>query len=83
MGMNIKNPETQHLAEELAAMTGETLTAAITEAIRQRIERLRRDRVGLAERLVAIGQDCASRLKEPFRSIEHGELLYDDRGLPK
>ncbi len=38
--------------------------------------------VGLAERLLAIGKDCAPHLKEPFRSAEHGDLLYDERGLP-
>ena len=40
-------------------------------------------RVGLAQRLLAIGKDCAAHLKEPFRSVEHGDLLYDERGLPK
>jgi antitoxin VapB len=84
MAMNIKNPETQRLVEELAANTGESLTAAITVAVRERLERLRRKtKTGLAEHLLAIGQDCASRLQEPFRSADHGELLYDDRGLPR
>ena len=84
MGMNIKNAEAQRLAQELASLTGESLTAAITEAVRERLERLHSQRRGsLAERLVAIGQDCAPRLREPFRSTEHGDLLYDDRGLPR
>lgn len=82
--MNIKNPHTQRLAQDLAALTGETLTAAITTALRERLDRLRRaHETTLAERLLAIGKDCAPRLKEPFRSIEHGDLLYDDRGLPR
>jgi antitoxin VapB len=84
MGMNIKNSETQRLVQNLAALTGESLTAAITAAVRERLERLRHEhRTSLAERLVAIGKDCAPRLKEPFRSTEHGELLYDDHGLPR
>ena len=37
----------------------------------------------LAESLLALGKDCAGRLKEPFRATEHGDLLYDERGLPK
>jgi hypothetical protein len=37
---------------------------------------------GLADRLLAIGRECAAHLKEPFRSIEHGDSLYDERGLP-
>ena len=84
MGMNIKNSETQRLVQRLAALTGESLTAAITEAVRERLERVQRARsTGLAKRLLAIGKDCAPRLKEPFRSAEHGDLLYDDRGLPR
>jgi hypothetical protein len=33
--------------------------------------------LSLADRLLAIGRDCAARLKEPFRSADHGDLLYD------
>jgi len=84
MSMNIKNEETYRLAKELAALTGESLTGAITEALRERLARLRRERGSdLAAGLLAIGRDCAAHLKEPFRSIDHGEMLYDERGLPK
>jgi antitoxin VapB len=84
MGLNIKNEETHRLVEELARLTGETMTAAVTEAVRQRLDRIRRERDGgLADRLLTIGKDCAARLKEPYRSADHGDLLYDDRGLPR
>ena len=84
MGLNIKNPETHRLAEELAKRTGESMTAAVTIAVRERLDRVRREQgTSLADRLVAIGQDCAKRLREPYRSADHGELLYDDRGLPR
>ena len=84
MGLNIKSEEAHRLAEELAKLTGESMTAAVTEAVRQRLERVRRERgVSLADRLIAIGKDCAPRLKEPFRSAEHGDLLYDEFGLPR
>jgi antitoxin VapB len=84
MAMNIKNPETHRLVQELARLTGETQTAAITESVRERLDRLRRTRSGsLADRLLVIGQDCASHLKEPFRSLDHGKLLYDEAGLPR
>ena len=83
MSLNIKNTETHELVQELAALTGETQTAAVTIAVRERLERIRHLReAGLAERLVAIGADTARRLSEPYRSADHGELLYDDRGLP-
>jgi antitoxin VapB len=84
MGLNIKNEEAHRLAQELAALTGESMTAAVTEAVRERLDRLRHAKgVSLADRLVKIGKDCAAHLKEPFRSVDHAELLYDDRGLPR
>jgi antitoxin VapB len=36
----------------------------------------------LTDSLLRIGKDCAAHLKEPFRSKDHGDLLYDDKGLP-
>jgi antitoxin VapB len=84
MSMNIKNKEACRLARQLAKLTGESLTTAITEAVRERLDRLRRERgVDLAERLLLIGRDCATHLKEPFRTINPADMLYDDRGLPK
>ena len=84
MGMNIKNKEAYQLTKQLAKLTGESLTTAITEAVRERLDRVRRARgVDVAERLLAIGRDCAAHLKKPFRTIDHGEMLYDERGLPK
>jgi antitoxin VapB len=44
MGLNIKHEETHRLAVQLTALTGETITAAVTVAIRERIERLQRQR---------------------------------------
>jgi len=60
------------------------MTAAVTQAVRERLDRVRRDgAIGLADRLVGIGKDCVGRLKEPSRSADHGDLLYDGRGLPR
>jgi len=84
MGLNIKNPDAHRLAREVASLTGESLSRAVTEALRERLARLKEDKRGdLAEHLLAIGRDCAARMKEPYRSVEHGDLLYDERGLPK
>jgi antitoxin VapB len=83
VSLNIKNAETHQLVRELAALTGETQTTAVTIAVRERLDRVRHpDEAGLADRLLAIGRDTAPRLREPFRSADHGDLLYDDRGLP-
>jgi antitoxin VapB len=82
--MNIKNKEANQLARQLSKLTGESLTFAVTEAVRERLDRVRSEHgVDLAERLLLIGRDCAAHLKEPFRSIDHDDMLYDDRGLPE
>jgi antitoxin VapB len=84
MGLNIKNPEAHQLAREVASLTGESLSAAVTEALRERLARLKNDKRGdLAERLLAIGRDCAAHLPEGYRELDHDALLYDERGLPK
>ena len=58
--------------------------APVITAVRGRLDRVGREQgISLADRLVAIGQDCAKRLKEPFRSADHGDLLSDERGLPR
>jgi len=83
MSMNIKSEEAHRLARELADLTGESQTAAITVALRERLERLQAERpADLAARLLAIGRDCAAHLPEPYRSIDHADLLYDEHGLP-
>jgi antitoxin VapB len=84
MSMNIKNEEAYRLAKELAGLTGESLTGAVTQALRERLARVRGARgADVAANLLAIGRDCASHLKEPLRSIDHGDMLYDEQGLPK
>lgn len=49
MSLNLKNPEVERLVEEVAAMTGESKTEAVRQALAERKERLslfvvRRDR---------------------------------------
>lgn len=84
MSLNIKNEEAHRLAQQLAKLTGESMSTAVTKAVRERLERVRRKHgTSKAERLLQIGRECAAHLKEPFRSIDHGDLLYDEKGLPK
>jgi len=48
MSLNIKNEQTHRLARELAKLTGENVTAAVTIALQERLERVRRDKqIGL------------------------------------
>jgi antitoxin VapB len=84
MSLNIKNKDAHRLANQLAKLTGENMTEAVTNALRERLERVREKRgFSLVDRLLAIGKDCSKRLKEPYGSADHADLLYDEKGLPK
>jgi antitoxin VapB len=86
MSLNIKNKDAHKLAQRLARLTGESLTEAVTEAVRERLKRVQdkdKHAAKLSDRLLEIGRDCSTHLKEPFRSADHGDLLYDEKGLPK
>ncbi len=85
MSLNIKNEETCRLASELAQLTGDTMTGAVTVALRERLERERRERSVEARirELHAIGQRCARLLNNVPPAVAHSDLLYDERGLPK
>ncbi len=85
MSLNIKNEETCRLASELARLTGETMTGAITVALKERLERERHERsveVRL-QKMRAIAERCAKLLRDGPPAVDHGDLLYDERGLPK
>lgn len=81
MSLNIKDPETHELAAALAKATGESMTRAVTLAIQERLERIRKQRRASASELLAIGARCAESLTA--RPADHGGLLYDELGLPK
>jgi len=83
MSLNIKNPEAHKLAQLLADETGETITTAVTEAIRERLEAVRRRRKSKATlaTIRAISARVAALDKGPY--IDHAEMLYDEHGLPK
>ena len=85
MSLNIKNDETCSLASELAKLTGETKTGAITVAMRERLEREQRKRsIEIRSRkLSAIAERCAALMGPGPSAVEHGDLLYDERGLPE
>ena len=85
MGLNIKNEETCRLAADLARLTGETMTGAITVALQERLEREKRLRGAdvRAQKLRAIAERCAKLLGPGPSAVEHGDVLYDERGLPR
>ena len=85
MSLNIKSEEAHQLARELAQLTGETMKGAVTVALRERLARERRERSVEArvQRLLAIGERCASMMGDGPSAVEHGDFLYDERGLPR
>jgi antitoxin VapB len=82
MTLNVKDPEAHRLALAIAQKTGETLTRAVTEALRERYERLEsRKEKASVEELLAIARRASAHVKR--RYLDHAEFLYDERGLPK
>lgn len=81
MALNIKNPQTEKLAHEIAKETGESLTQAVTVALEERLERLRgrRNVPVLQERLWEIARRCQSLPDLDLRNPD--EILgYDESG---
>jgi len=83
MALSIKSLETERLAREIAAKTGESLTGAIQTALEERLDRLQHQHRS---------QILTSRLQEILRRVDQLPILdsrppdeilgYDDHGLP-
>jgi len=87
MALNIKNPETYRLAKELADETGLSMTAAVTEAVRQQLARIRAaqgdDAEARVERMLQLAAEIRRRAPAGYFDQDFDELLYDEAGLPK
>jgi antitoxin VapB len=84
MALNIKDSETEKSVRELAALTGETVTAAVRRAAEERLQRVRRKQGGrrLAEEILEIGRRCAALPDLDQRTAD--EIIgYDENGLPR
>lgn len=85
MALSIKDPEADRLAREISRKTGETLTAAVVESLRERLQRLRRAQAQgprLSDELLAIARRVSAMPVLDHRSPE--QLLgYDEHGLPR
>lgn len=80
MVLSIKSEEANDLARQLARETGESLTTAVTEALRERLAAVRRRR-SRKDSLDRIRQIARSRTVLDARS--HDEIIgYDDAGAP-
>ncbi len=84
MPISIKSIETERLAREVAAKTGESLTGAIQKALEERLERLKQQRKS---------QILKSQLDDILRRVDQLPVLdsripdemlgYDEHGLPR
>lgn len=86
MGLNIKNAETERLIKELAELTGQSQTAAVTDAVRKEIKVVRdskRRKGDLAAELMRIGREAAALMTEQERTWDYDAFLYDENGMPK
>ena len=82
MSLNVKDPEAHRLAQAIARATGETMTRAVTEALRERYQRLQSHRgKASVEELLAIAKRASAQVKHPY--LDHAAFLYDEHGLPK
>lgn len=86
VGLNIKNPESEELIRELAAMRGVSLVAAVTEAVKNEIERERQrqaKRKLSADWLMEISRETAAIMNDGKTAQEVIDELYDpETGLP-
>lgn len=85
MVLQIEKPETIRLVEELARRTGENSEQIVETALRERLERVRavEARIARSAELQELVDSLASRFDEPYRSLDPGDWLYGDDGLPK
>jgi antitoxin VapB len=82
MALSIKDPNADRMAREVARRTGESLTEAVANALRERLQRLLQPKRSLADDLDEISQRCAS-LPDLDRRSAEAILGYDERGLPR
>jgi antitoxin VapB len=79
MALNIKDDSVHDAVKRITSITGESQAQAVAIAVSERLARLEANE--LAARLLAIGRKTASRMSGDAE-LDHGGLLYDDRGLP-
>ena len=83
MALSIKDPEADRLARAVARETGETLTGAVIQSLRERLARVRKPRGrALSGTILEIARRCAAL---PIRDGRQSDeiLGYDERGLPR
>ncbi|MBI3959271.1 MAG: type II toxin-antitoxin system VapB family antitoxin [Chloroflexi bacterium] len=85
MSLNIKNQRVYDLASELARISGQSMTSVVLDALIEQRKRLlgKNDVEKRVGEFLAIAERCAKHIRQPFRSTEHGDMLYDESGMPQ
>ncbi len=85
MQLNIKSDDAYAMASRLAELTGESLTTAVTEAIRERLDResKARSRDERLRRVLAIAAEIRESFGDNPPGSDHSWLYDDETGLPK
>ena len=82
MSLNIKNEEAHKMAKEITEKTGESMTKIVTDAIREKRDRIiGKSKAERLEAMRAISRRTAPLLKDV--ETDHAKLLYGEDGLPK
>ena len=79
--INIKNQKARKLVDEIVQRTGESVTEAVTAALQKRLNELTREEK--LARVRALTKGLADRWVEPWKSMDHADMLYDELGMPK
>jgi antitoxin VapB len=86
MGLNIKNPRSEGLIRELAALRGLSIVSAVTEAVEHEIQRenqSQRRRKLMADWLMEVSRETGPMMNDGKTSKELMDELYDpETGLP-
>lgn len=78
--LNIKGAKARQLAERIAEATGESITDAVTNALDQRLRGLEKGQRQLE--LSQLLKGSRALWKPGLLDVEHGDMLYDESGLP-
>ena len=81
MALSIKTEEADALARELAELTHESLTEAVTVALRERLDRVRRSRVDIVSNLERLRAEYTAHTIHDERTPDD-IIGYDEVGLP-
>lgn len=87
MSLNIKNETTHELVRQLAALTGQSQTSAVEDAVRRRLAELQQTKEAEVERKRAAIEAVVARFRAlPVTGPSYEEIMdemYDENGLPR